>query len=504
MAQQGTSTQGIQLGFYSGAFANDPTHVHLLGVTGREELSRLFEHKLLLASPGGALTDDELAALVREPCVIALGPKPGDVVHGILSEIEHLDATRWVQPRYVATMVPMVALLGMGQRSAIYQDTTIPKLVETILKSYGLKQGDHFEILVSNDKKSPERDYIVQYQESDWDFIQRWLEHEGYFYWLKHHAKGATLVIADANADTTAIDDPSVISYRERNNLATGGKPTVWDFHVRQRRIPSRVVVVDYNYRRPADMLIATSAVAQAGFGTRFHFGEHFKDVDLGKEIAKLRAERHLTEQRTITGVTDCSRFRVGHRFELENHHVAAYDGKYLITAIEHRVGYGVAPRTEAFRETEDGHATGYGAAFEAIPFEVPFRPERSTSWPRIHGFVHGHIEADSAGDYAQIDDQGRYKVKLPFDVGTAKGLSASRWIRMAQPYSGAGYGSHFPLHKGAEVLVSFADGDPDRPIIVGSVPNPHTASPVTGANATQSVIQTASGIRVELEDLQK
>ena len=84
---------------------------------------------------------------------------------------------------------------------------------------------------------------------------------------------------------------------------------------------------------------------------------------------------------------------------------------------------------------------------------------------------------------YAEIDDLGRYKVILPFDQsGNAEG-KASRWVRMAQPYAGANYGMHFPLHKGAEVLLTFVDGDPDRPIISGSVPNPDTMSPVTGGN---------------------
>src|SRR5262249_10072727 len=105
-------------------------------------------------------------------------------------------------------------------------------------------------------------------------------------------------------------------------------------------------------------------------------------------------------------------------------------------------------------------------------------------------------------GQYAEIDETGRYKVTLPFDSGNNKGAAVSRWIRMAQPYAGPGYGSHHPLHRGTEVLVAFLDGDPDRPVIVASVPNAHTVGPVTNSNATQSVTRTASGIHIELEDL--
>ena len=146
----------------------------------------------------------------------------------------------------------------------------------------------------------------------------------------------------------------------------------------------------------------------------------------------------------------------------------------------------------------------GYRARFETLPIDVPFRPAMVTPWPSIHGVMHGHIEEDGAGDYAQIDDVGRYKVRMPFDSGNLPGTQVSQWMRLSQPYSGAGYGSHNPLHKGAEVLVAHLDGDPDRPIILGTAPHAHTVSPVTQTNLTQSVVHTPSGVRIELEDLQE
>jgi type VI secretion system secreted protein VgrG len=494
---------GIQLGFITKTFPDTPNHLHLHGVRGREEISRLFELTLLLVSPTGPLTDKQLESIVSDPCAIALGPNPGDIVHGIITEIEHLDGTRFKQPRYRAKLMPYVALLAMAKRSAIYPTTTVPKLVAKILESYGLKAGTHFEFLESKTTKTPELDYAVQYQETDWDFISRWLEHEGYFYWFRHTKDRAVLVIAHANSDTRAIAEPSAIPYREDTNLANeGALDSIWDFHLSQRRIPSRVVAIDYNYRTPAKTLVAVENVDDAkGFGNVFTYGEHFKDVNAGKDIAKLRAERFKATQRVVSGVTDCARFRVGHRFELENHHL--YEDKYLITKLEYRVGMDVQPTREALPVAEQPPITPYHGAFEAQPMGVPYRPERRTPWPRIYGFIQGHVEADSKGDFAQIDDQGRYKVKLPFDASTVQGLAASRWIRMAQAYSGSGYGIHYPLHKGTEVLISHVDGDPDRPVIVGSVPNPITPSPVTANNSTQSVIDTASSIRIELEDNQ-
>jgi type VI secretion system secreted protein VgrG len=495
-----TSRSGVQLGFYTASFADDPRALSLLGAVGREELSRLFEYDILLARHGEPLTEEELAALVTDPCVIALGNRPGDIVHGVLSEIEHVEGTRGVRFFYVAKLVPYTSLLTLGRRSAIYQDMTVPELVAAVLGSYGLSKGRDFEIRVSRDAKSPKHEYIAQYNESDWDFVQRWLEREGFFYWFTHTKKGAKLVIADENADATPIDDPEHIAFRENNNLATDGIATIWDFRVKQKRVAAKVSVVDYNYRKPRDLLMSTKKVDDKGFGHVFHYGEHFKDAAVGDAWAQIRSEELMAERHVVSGKTDCSRFRVGHSFEFERHYVGSYDGKYLITSLEHRVGIDPAAAL-AYGDGGESAQPSYSATFKAIPLDVPFRPRRRTAWPRIDGVINGHIEADTNGDFAQVDAEGRYKVKLPFDFGTKKGLTASRWIRMAQAYSGGGYGTHLPQHKGTEVLLAHIDGDPDRPVIVASVPNALTPGPVANGNATQSVTMTASGMRIELED---
>lgn len=489
--------EGIQIAFISGAVPDED--IELVGVWGRERLSRLFEFDIIISRSAGPFSDAQLDDLLRVPCAIALGPRPGDVVHGLIERIELIDSARSVAARYLAKIVPTVWTLTLARSNRVYQQTTIPKMVEDVLTLYGLAKGTDFEILISG--SPPEHEYVVQYEETDWDFIQRWLEHEGYFYWFEHNKDGEKLIIADQNTDTTKIDDPATVSYRERNNLSTGGTATVWSWNLLQKRIPARVAVFDYNYRTPNVPLVATADIDTArGFGSVFFYGEHFKDNKQGKVIADVRAERILSGRRTYSGRTDCSRFRAGHRFELENHHDAANDGLYLITSIEHRAGYPV----RGGDSLEQGDMPQrYSARFEAIPDDVQFRPEQVTPWPRVHGILHAHIDADTAGDFAQIDSQGRYKVKLPFDTSGKKGTKVSRWVRMAQPYSGSGYGSHFPLHKGTEVLLAHIDGDPDRPIIVGSVPNAHTMSPSTSPNATQSVVQTASGIRLEMEDNQ-
>ncbi|HVY45494.1 MAG TPA: type VI secretion system tip protein TssI/VgrG [Minicystis sp.] len=486
----------LAIRFATGAFPDDD--LVLEGAWGKEKISRLYAFDLVVRrNSGGPYTDDEIDALLKAPCSFAFGPGDGEVVHGLVERIDVLDSPR-ERPRYVVRVVPNVWLLTLTRSSRLYQDTTIPDLVRAVLASYGMQENKHFVMRVNRTAKSPKREYVVQYEESDWDFIQRWLEHEGFFYWFAHEAEGEKLYIADENDDATPIEAPTRISYRGKNNLATDAA-TVWDFRETRKRIPAKVALFDYNYRAPSVAMMVTQDVdAQNGFGSVFYYGEHFKNADVGKEMAKLRAELAASDRRVFFGQSDCARFRVGHTFELEDHYEASNDRKYLITQIEHRVGYVQAEGTKAPERLE-----AYTATFEAIPLDTPYRPDRVTPWPKISGFMHAHVEADGAGDYASIDADGRYKVRMPYDTAGKKGAKASRWIRMAQAYAGPGYGQHHPLHKGIEVLIGHVDGNPDRPIIVGAVPNPRTVSPSTNSNATQSVTQTASGIRVEMEDLQ-
>jgi len=149
-----------------------------------------------------------------------------------------------------------------------------------------------------------------------------------------------------------------------------------------------------------------------------------------------------------------------------------------------------------------------YSNQFTAIPQrvsgkELQFRPERKTIKPRFYGTMNAIVDSSGDSSYAEIDDQGRYKVTIPFDLSGKSGGKASRYIRMMQPYAGSNYGMHFPLHKGVEVLLSFIDGDLDRPVINGAVPNPETNSPVSTGNQTQNMLRSAGGNELHFDDTQ-
>ncbi len=224
------------------------------------------------------------------------------------------------------------------------------------------------------------------------------------------------------------------------------------------------------------------------GSGEHRRYGDHFKDETEGALLATIRAQEMSCERLLCRGGLHALGVAPGHRFATSGMPIAELEGEYVVTALETSVDKG-------------GETNDFQQRYEAIPSDVAFRPPRLTERPVIVGHTHAVVDGEVAGVAAPIDEYGRYKVILPFDQHAAAGGKASRWIRMAQPSAGSNYGMHLPLHIGTEVLVTHLDGDPERPVIVGAIPNVDTMSPVVDANATQSRIRTSTGILFELED---
>jgi type VI secretion system secreted protein VgrG len=478
--------------------ALDSDAVRVLDIAGREQLGQLFEFRVRFALETGPLADAEIDQLLQTSCSFTLGRGPDDVVHGVVREVELVEGVEGRQTVYVATVVPSVWLLTLSRVSTVYQDMSVVDMATEILTSFGLTGERDFAIRVFGNLEK--REFCVQYEESDWAFLQRWFEHEGLYYWFEHGAAGEKLVIADVNRASLPIPGDASLPYRDIAGLVRS-EDSVLAWGGAKRRTAARVVLKEYSELNPSMPMTAHADADRArGFGVLFAYGEHFVTADAGKALAQKRGERCRTEQATPRGRTDCSRFRVGHTFTMWNHYVTDQNREYLLTAIDHHVG-AIDP-TQDNRAPGDDVEYGYRASFEALPSSTQYRPARTTPWPSIDGVMHAHVDSDTAGKFSTINGNGRYRVRLPFDSTGNKGERASNWVRMAQSYSGAGYGSHFPLHKGAEVILAFIGGDPDRPIIVGAVPNAHTPSPSVSRNATQSVIQSASGLRFVMEDV--
>jgi type VI secretion system secreted protein VgrG len=505
------ATQGID--FKTDASVKEPLLV--ASAAGFEALSKPYEFHLEFIS---RQTDVKLEELVRHPASLGLKvPSSGGGttvrmrtvrIHGVLSSFEQLDRQQeWV--RYRGVLVPRLWKLGLSVQSRTFLNKDVTEIVKEVLEAEvaGKKRltSKDFEFKVN--RKPPKREYVVQYQETDLAFISRWLEYEGIFYHFEQTEQGEKIVFTDDPGSCPDLPGAPTIPYRPASegrsrpagadDAETATQEAVSAFLCRHKEVPSKVVLKDYNYRTPGVAIEAEATVDSKDDGEVYRYGEHYKDKAEGKALAKVRAEEIKCRQRVFSGKSDVRSFRAGSKFPLGEHYRSDFNGGpgYLLVEVRHQAA-------QAYGST--GAPSGpmqYENEFVSVPADAPFRPERLTPWPSVAGFLHGAVDAGGDGKYAELDDQGRYKVKLPLDRSDRKDGKASRFVRMGQPYGGSGMGFHSPLHKKTEVILGHAGGDPDRPVILSSVPNPETPSVVTSSNQTQCDWKSGGNNEIRFED---
>jgi len=508
MAQN--AAQGID--FKTDAPVKEPLLVS--AIEGQEALSSPYEFHLEFLS---RQTDLKLEELVRQPASLGIKVPSGGGgkvrmrtvrIHGVLSLFEQLDKQQeWV--RYRGVLVPRLWKLGLSVQSRTFLNKDVTEIVKEVLEAEvgGKKRLTSKDFEFKLNRKPAKREYVVQYQETDLAFVSRWLEYEGIFYYFEQSEQGEKVVFTDDPGNCPDLPGTPTIPYRptsEGRSRAAGAEDAesiteeaVRSFICRHKEVPSKVVLKDYNYRTPGVGLESEATVDSKDDGEVYRYGEHYKDKSEGKTLAKIRAEEIKCRQRVFSGKGDVRSFRAGSKFPLGEHYRSDFNGApgYLLVEIRHHA-------TQAYSSTgEPSGPLTYENDFVSVPGDAPFRPERTTPWPRVAGFLHGAVDAGGDGKYAELDDQGRYKVKMPIDRSDRKDGKASRLIRMAQPYGGSNMGFHAPLHKKTEVILGHAEGDPDRPVIVASVPNPDTPSVVTSTNQTQCDWKSGGNNEIRFED---
>lgn len=465
------------------AKALESAQFEIAEITGHEELSRPYWFEVLLVGPPGASLDEE--ALLTQVATIHFerDGKSVRVVHGAVRQVAaelHGDGGH---SSWRLRILPRLSDLELSTTTEIAMDLSVPEIVEERLKRLGWKRGDDYAFRLG--AEYPRREYVVQYKESHLAFVSRLMEHVGIGFFFEQREGGECLCALDENA---SFPTELIVPFRPR-----GERLDVYELRRVLTATTRKVLVKDYNYRTPRVELTGSSESGQ--LGESYEYGVHAKSPEEAAHLARVRSEETGWQGKVFDGRSARPEIFAGARLKLDGHPI---DHKLVVVSVEHRL------EQPTFLSSATGKGPTYENAFRAIDERTPYRPERRTPKPYVPGVLTGRVEAAQEGEYAEIDDQGRYRVRFGFDTSDRERGKASRPIRMAQPHAGQGYGFHFPLRDGVEVLLTCVEGDPDRPVIAGAVPNPITPSTVVDSNARRNVIRTGGGTEINIDDNDK
>ncbi|MDB5105345.1 MAG: hypothetical protein JWP91_3034 [Fibrobacteres bacterium] len=418
--------------------------------------------------------------------------------HGIVTEFNQYPDTggNFGHETYLYDIViePRFRLLSYNTSSRIFLKKKIKDIVEEVLHANDFASV-HYELQLTGTPR--EREYTVQYNETDLDFVCRLLEDEGIHFYFDHSGDHDKLILADSVDAVKPIPETPAVDLMGDAGLSHLASEAEFPDHISrmrrtQRMVTGKVTIKDYNDRTPAVNILGKAS--RPGQGEAYHYGPQALNTTEAERIANLRAEMHACSRVQLEGEGICRAFRAGMRYELrDSGGLTSFEGKYTLLRVVHH-----GDQREGF-ESDEAKSI-YSNTFQCMPADVVYRPALRTPKPRIHGILSARVDGVE-GQYAYLDDDGRYHAKMPFDLTSLKDGQASLPIRMNQPYGGPNYGMHFPVHNGNEMVLGFEDGDPDRPIMLGTVPNPGNGSPVNKRNPSESIIRTASGHQIRLDD---
>jgi type VI secretion system secreted protein VgrG len=472
--------------------------------TGREAISELFSFQLELLSEDPKI--DFASLLGKKICFGVAGEKVEEKrqIRGVVTAFAQLPSRERIA-HYRATVSPTIWQLTLKRQSRIFQNMSVPDTLKKVLEGfdvgYDLRRTYH------------PREYCVQYRESDFEFVSRLMEEEGIFYFFKHSGEGDQLVVADTPVSHADIPGNSRIVYDELEGAGLI-EPRIFDWQKTQRWESGKYTLWDQCFELPHNNLQAQKEILPDVYvGTINHelnvrgiaselevydypggYAKHFEcgpgDVsqifDENGRAAGNGMERIEAAQFVIRGQSNVSAFIPGYRFALERHFNA--DGQYVITSVAH------SAREGAFysgAEAEQG--SHFSNTFTCLPLALPFRPACSTPKPQVRGCQIAYVVGPS-GEDIYTDKYGRVKILFPWDREGKGDGSCSCWVRVASSWAGNGWGAiHLPRIT-QEVVVDFLEGDPDRPIIVGSVYNGNNMPPYElPDNRTQSTVKSRS-----------
>jgi type VI secretion system secreted protein VgrG len=437
----------------------------LKSLHGSETISGLFHYTLEMVSEDNNLSFDSIVGKSATVSV-AMGNESMRSINGIVGRF-YQAGTDGQFTTYYAELYPWLWLLTLTSDSRIFQAKTAPEIITAVFDELGF--SDYKQSL---SKTYTARDYCVQYQETAFAFVSRLMEDEGISYFFEHADGTHTLVLAD-DADAYAACPGLSDAIRYQSSL-TGDTTADAITHCtyEQQVTPVKYAVDDFNFETPTNDLLSSE---QSGDGNLalYEYPAGFSATADGSARAKLRLGSYQVTKTLLRGQSLTPGLTPGHTFTLVGHDRDEVNAEYVVWQVAHSA-------------TTDS----YTNSFEAFPSSVPFYPARETARPIIPG-TQTAIVVGPSGEEILTDSYGRVKVQFHWDRLGQSDENSSCWIRVAQGWAGQGWGSIFIPRIGQEVVVSFLNGDPDRPLITGCVYNAQQTVPYTLPDS-----QTQSGIK--------
>ncbi len=384
---------------------------------------------------------------------------------------------------YECDLVPWLWFMTRHQDIRLFQNLSIPDIVEKILKDAGFTD---YELQLN--QTHPQLLYCTQYHETNYAFISRLLERAGIYMYYKHNVSGDEarhiLVFTD-NVDGNPDMDPDEVPFHHAGLAEDSDAITSLqaDFSMRTGKVSVR----DWDFTRKAVVEANTPTCIPIGGNDAFehyHYPGGYVEAQLGEHFTNVMMQAEEAAFLTLTGDSQVRQIEPGYRFKLDLHPFTGFNRKYLVVSVDH---YG---RNNL---TSEAGPSDYRNRITVQPHDVPYRSPHRTPRPRVYG-PQTAIVTGPAGDEIHTDVHGRIKVKFHWDRTDICDDRSSCWMRVAQTWAGNGYGTMFIPRVGMEVVVDFLEGDPDQPIIIGSVYNGINKPPYTlPADATKSTIKTLS-----------
>ena len=474
--------------------------VDVLTFTGHEQLSSPFRYDIQFTSsdkaiaPESVLMQDGAFSLTAPPVQGMPVQTALRTLHGVITGFKHLSSSQ-DEARYEVRLEPRMALLTRSRQNAIYQNQTVPQIVEKILRERHQMRGQDFVFNLKSEY--PAREQVMQYGEDDLTFVSRLLSEVGIWFRFATDAR-LKIEVIEFYDDQSGYERGLTLPLRHPSGLFDGETEAVWGLNTAYSVVEKNVTTRDYNYRTATAEMMTEQHDATGGdnttYGEAYHYADNFlqkgdkEAAESGAFYARIRHERYLNEQAILKGQSTSSLLMPGLEIRVQGDDAPAVFRKgVLITGVT----------ASAARDRS------YELTFTAIPYSerYGYRPALIPR-PVMAGTLPARVTSTVKNDiYAHIDKDGRYRVNLDFDRDAWKPGYESLWVRQSRPYAGDTYGLHLPLLAGTEVSIAFEEGNPDRPYIAGVKHDSAHTDHVTIQNYKRNVLRTPANNKIRLDD---